>query len=525
MTINITPVDIAVDTFNSWVVRTNEIINAIAIHTITTGTDAATGNVAVVGSLSSNNIYARYLSGGSFSTTGDPSPTQANLTIVSNAIFTGAKTNLGPVANVIIQGGNGTHRVLTVNSNAGNTLYFDQVSLANDFADMDINNPANNDVLVYKTATGKWTNSSNAKFVSLEVDSLTINGNINIYAVNANDIYLTNFLYIANAYSYGNLVANTTSLSINYNHGGTNTTTRMLANSVSFVDYVALTNSYLSSNTLKIVSFTSNTTLTANSLQIINDSTGINFAVNSAGISLKNISNQNQFYSNGTVLQVGNNFNSVSMTVVPIPTVTVGNTMIGTTVNTSTVMISNTYGVNKQFIANTSQLYVGNTTGYFFSNSSTIFVGNTDVYFRANTTGIVSNSSIGYATVNTSQIATGNSSSNTFINATSMAILSPTYGLTVNSTAIYTGNTTYNTVIGVNGINIGNATVNAVANTTVLSIADPNSLTTDGGFYANSTSIFVGNSSVNFFANTSGIYKNNMLYPSAVDMICIAMSF
>ena len=35
MTINIIPVNPTVDTFSSWVERTNEVINAIAIHTIT----------------------------------------------------------------------------------------------------------------------------------------------------------------------------------------------------------------------------------------------------------------------------------------------------------------------------------------------------------------------------------------------------------------------------------------------------------------------------------------------------------
>ena len=157
MTIAVANIDVTVDSFGQWLTKTNVLSDAMSNKVVTVNSNTATGNAAITGSFSAANVYANNLGGGS-------SAALANLAIVSNANFSanvtmsGARTNLGLPANVAIQGGNSTFRVLTVNSSASNTMYVGQISFA-DHSDANVASPGNGQVLVYSTANG-WYNTN-----------------------------------------------------------------------------------------------------------------------------------------------------------------------------------------------------------------------------------------------------------------------------------------------------------------------------------------------------------------------------
>ena len=149
MTISIANVDITTDTFSQWVTKTNLVIDALNNKVLQL--DSSTGgNSAISGTFSANILTANTLSGGNTSVS-------ANLTISTNAIFTGARTKLGLGANVQIDSGNSLYRVLTVNSAASNTLVATQITFS-DISSIAISAPTNTHTLAYNSANTTWYN-------------------------------------------------------------------------------------------------------------------------------------------------------------------------------------------------------------------------------------------------------------------------------------------------------------------------------------------------------------------------------
>jgi hypothetical protein len=130
-------VDTTTETFGTWVIRTNQLLDALSTEVITanatfanTGTTAAQRNARLYGSFAANTLIAETaLRGGTTSTA-------ANLEITSNAVFTGAAVNVASnttfTANITTTGANvfingtrlditsnvvATARVVTVTSN------------------------------------------------------------------------------------------------------------------------------------------------------------------------------------------------------------------------------------------------------------------------------------------------------------------------------------------------------------------------------------------------------------------------
>jgi hypothetical protein len=89
-------VDTTTETFGTWVIRTNQLLDALSTEVITanatfanTGTPAAQRNAQLFGAFVANTfVVATELKGGSNTTT------FANLAITSNAVFTGAAVNV-----------------------------------------------------------------------------------------------------------------------------------------------------------------------------------------------------------------------------------------------------------------------------------------------------------------------------------------------------------------------------------------------------------------------------------------------
>jgi len=164
MTVLVANIDVTTDSFGQWITKTNVLSDAMSNKVVTVNSNTATGNAAITGSFSAANVYANNISGGNNSVAA-PLVVVTNTTFSANVTMTGARTNLGLPANVAIQGGNSTFRVLTVNSSASNTMYVGQISFA-DHSDANVASPANGHVLVYSTANG-WYNTNTVNINTL----------------------------------------------------------------------------------------------------------------------------------------------------------------------------------------------------------------------------------------------------------------------------------------------------------------------------------------------------------------------
>ena len=152
MTVSVANVDQTADSFGGWLTKTNIIADALTNKVVTTNSNTATGNAAISGSWTANAVYANNIYGGTTALT-------ANITFNTNATFIGVRTKLGLGANVQIDTGNSTARILTVNSAASNTLVATKLTFT-DHSDVAFSSPTNNSVIAYNTANSTWYNST-----------------------------------------------------------------------------------------------------------------------------------------------------------------------------------------------------------------------------------------------------------------------------------------------------------------------------------------------------------------------------
>jgi len=150
MTVIVANVDTTTDSFGSWVTKTNLLATALSNVVVTTNSNTTTGNAAISGSWTANDVYSNNFYGGTTALT-------ANITFNTNATFIGARTKLGLGANVQIDTGNSLFRVLTVNSAASNTLVATKLTFS-DHSDIVISAPTNTHVLAYNSANTTWYN-------------------------------------------------------------------------------------------------------------------------------------------------------------------------------------------------------------------------------------------------------------------------------------------------------------------------------------------------------------------------------
>lgn len=175
MTVLVSNVSTSTDTFGQWVSKTNIIASALSNVVVTTDSNTAVGNAAISGSFTAAALYGNTISGGN--TTAAANVTiSSNATFTQNAVFTGARTSLGAAANVQINSGNSTFRVLTVNSAASNTLVVTKINTT-DLSDLDITSPSSGQILTYNSSSSKWINS-NALNVNTTTSVVTFNANI-----------------------------------------------------------------------------------------------------------------------------------------------------------------------------------------------------------------------------------------------------------------------------------------------------------------------------------------------------------
>lgn len=163
MTITVANVDTTTDSFGGWVTKTNIIADALTNKAVTTNSNTATGNSAITGSWTANAVYSNNFYGGTTALT-------ANITFNSNATFIGARTKLGLGANVQIDSGNSTFRVLTVNSAASNTLVATKLTFS-DHSDVAVTTASNAQYLVYSAANTTWYNKTGLSDIAVSTVS------------------------------------------------------------------------------------------------------------------------------------------------------------------------------------------------------------------------------------------------------------------------------------------------------------------------------------------------------------------
>ena len=175
MTIAVANIVTSTDSFGQWITKTNTLLDALSNKIVTTDSNTAVGNAAVSSAFSANALFANTISGGN-STVAAALTLATNTTFSANLSFAGYRANLGSGANVQINSGNSTFRVLTVNSAASNTLVATKITTA-DLSDVNTSAVGNGQVLVYSSANNYWYNT-NCLNINTTTGITTFNGNI-----------------------------------------------------------------------------------------------------------------------------------------------------------------------------------------------------------------------------------------------------------------------------------------------------------------------------------------------------------
>ena len=186
MTVPVSNVVIATDSFTTWVGVTNLLADVMSTKTLTADATAAGGNVVgnaqLIGIFNANTIaIGTALRGGTIGTS-------ANLTITSNAIFSGA--NVSVSGNVIFNNSNTyvNSTSFVVQGTTSNTT--SNVSITNSntnistvaFGVQGVSTLVGNTVLKANSSLSSFSLSSNATVSNLDVsvNLTTVSGNVNV---------------------------------------------------------------------------------------------------------------------------------------------------------------------------------------------------------------------------------------------------------------------------------------------------------------------------------------------------------
>jgi len=488
-------VDVITDSFEIWLLETNELLHALSTEIITANTTYAnTGNTAfprtaqLYGTFGANNLVVKdWMKGGNVN--GE----FANLMISTNTVL--SNTTATEIRLEVANGSSnsfmwqyGLHAGLTGANLVANTtkLTIQSNSTTNTTATAFAVVAANST----NTATMNPISFSTGLFVANTIQ-ITLGANVTANATNGGTIQVTGSGAVGNSVSnssglyVGNTVTNSQITSVRFFAAeGSNT---VLANN----QIISMVNSTSSAN-IDPISFKTGI-FTANTIQI---SLGANVtanATNGGTIQVTGTATVGNTVSNSSGIFVGNTLNASQITSVRFLTqegsnTTLANTQIISIANsTNTASITPTSFSTGLFTANTIQISLGAnvtanatnggtiqvtgtaTVGNTIANSSGVFVGNTlnsteytSVRFRAvegsNTT-LANTRIISIA----NSIATANIEPNAFkVGEFTANTIQVSVGTNVYATAnaLFVGNSTFTTVVG-------NGSITASANLTV----------------------------------------------------------
>lgn len=488
-------VDVITDSFEIWLLETNELLHALSTEIITANnTYANTGNTAfprtaqLYGTFGANNlVVSNWLKGGNVN------GSFANLYISTNTVL--SNVNATEIRLEVANGSSNTfmwqyglHAGLTGANLVANTTKLTIQS----------NSTTNTTATAFSVVAANSTNTATMNPISFSTGlfvantiQITLGANVTANATNGGTIQVTGSGAVGNAVSnssglyVGNTVTNSQMTSVRFFAAeGSNT---VLANN----QIISIANTTSSAN-IDPISFKTGI-FTANTIQV---SLGANVtanATNGGTIQVTGTGTIGNTVANSIGLHVGNTLNSSQVTAVRFLTAEGANTTLANTRIISIANSSATANIEPNafktgiFTANTIQITLGanvtanatnggtvqvtgtGTIGNTTANSSGVFVGNT-----LNSSQLTS---VRFFTAEGSNTVLANTRIISIANATSTSNVTPTgffagivtanqttvsVGANVfaNATALFVGNSSFNT-------SIGNGSITASANLTV----------------------------------------------------------
>lgn len=524
MAIPISNVNSTTDTFLDWLDKTNQVLDNLSTKIITTEANTSggvtTGNAYVNGTVSANVVAViDTLRGGSVA-----SPN--TLTIASNTRFINATANIfvltsnvttsSLTANIVDINVNSTN----TNINGGtlaisaNTIISAPVTFSgvvNAVSNTSVGSNAlfvdttNRRVIVYGTDSSNTANRLEVNgntFIAanlyvqdrieanvIAVDTFSVTGNIAFSGTSDGD-----FRPASNAFALGNtsnrwiLYSSSGSFANDVNVSGNTVTSNLLVGSNVLVNSSAL---FVGNNTVNTVitagvaSFTGNVSIGNTLVNTFISASEITTAANIAtsgilssgdGSFTGNVSVTNAFTANTITAQGSGSVGG---------TFAAGNTTISGFVNaTSTLSV----GANVQ--ANTSALFVGNSSVNAVIVSNQLKIGNSSVNTSINPSII----NVGVNTsINASSFKVGNTISNAVLTETSLRIGSSSVNTVITSSLISGSPNTVFNVTNTSSLNVSGATTIGT------------SLAVGSNVNLNTSSVVVGNSSVNSVVTATNI--------------------
>ncbi len=483
-------VDVITDSFEIWLLETNELLHALSTEIITANsTYANTGNstfsrtAQLYGTFGANNlVVTNWMKGGNVN------GSFANLYISTNTVL--SNVNATEIRLEVANGSSntfmwqyGVHAGLTGANLVANTTKLTIQSNST------VNTSANATLVFVGNSTISANHSANSFATGIsKVSNVEIN-------VGANLIANSTSLYVGNS-SINSVHSQASSLLQNSVHSSSLTQERLLVgnstiNALANSTIISIANSTSSAN-MNPISFTTGI-FTANTIQV---SLGANVtanATNGGTIQVTGTGTVGNTVANSSGLHVGNTLNSSQVTAVRFYTAEGSNTTLANTRIISIANSSATANIEPNafktgiFTANTIQISLGAnvtanatnggtvqvtgsaTVGNTVANSSGVFVGNSlnsvehssvRVYAVEGSNTTLANTriiSIANSTSTSNVTPTGFSAGIVTANQTVVAVGANVYG---NATSFFVGNSSFSTVVG-------NGSITASANLTV----------------------------------------------------------
>lgn len=465
-------VDVITDSFEIWLLETNELLHALSTEIITANsTYANTGNstfsrtAQLYGTFGANNlVVSNWLKGGNVN---------------------GSFANLYISTNTVLSNVNATEIRLEVANGSSNTFMW-QYGL---HAGLTGANLVANTTKLTVQSNSTVNTSANATHVYVGNSTISANMTANSFAVGiskvsnveinvgANLIANSTALYVGNA-TINSIHSQAQSLLQNSTHSTTvtqekiligNSTINALANST----IITIANSTSSAN-VDPISFKTGI-FQANTIQV---QVGANLIANSTALYVGNSTINAVHTQTSSVLQ--NSIHSSTLTSVKLE---IGNSTINAIANSTLIKIANsTSSANVDPISFKTGLFTGNTTAVsvganLIANSTALFVGNSTVNLVASQTSTVVGNSTQTTSVGITLITQGNNSVNSQFTNELLKIANSTVSVNTSAAGFVTG--------------IFNA------NQTMVSVG--------ANVYANATTLFVGNSAASIALGNGSI--------------------
>ena len=520
-------VDVITDSFEIWLLETNELLHALSTEIITANsTYANTGNTAfprtaqLYGTFGANNlVVTNWMKGGNVNGSFANLMISTN-TVLSNVTSTEIRLEVANGSSNTFMWQYGLHAgltganlvanttKLTIQSNAtvNTTATANLISVANSTSS------ANTDAISFRTGL----------FVANTIQ-ITLGANVTANATNGGTIQVTGSGAVGNSVSnssglyVGNTVTNSQMTSVRFFAAeGSNT---VLANN----QIISIANTTSSAN-IDPISFKTGI-FTANTIEI---SLGANVtanATNGGTIQVTGTSTIGNTVANSSGLYVGNTLNSSQVTSVRFLTTEGSNTTLANTRIISIANSSATANIEPNafktgiFTANTIQISLGANVTANATNGGTVQITGTGAIGNvvANSSGVFVGNTLNASELTSLRFFTAEGSNTVLANTRIVSIVNSTSTSNVTPTGFFAGIVTANqTVVSVGANVFANATTVLVGNTTFNTVIGNGSITASANLTVTPTShlVIVGAATVSSnvaLANTLAVIGNTNL--------------